>query len=111
MAIDITSGKVTGKFETKYPMRGALLATPELVCLPAIHPARSMPSTQRRGGNLWEFNTNAGVNAPPMTFSVDGKQYVAILVGMGGARDKWFIASTKGLEKMAPGSMLYVFSL
>ena len=26
-----------------------------------------------------------------MTFTVDGKQYVAILVGLGGAWDKWFI--------------------
>ena len=60
---------------------------------------------------LWEFNTNAGVNAPPMTFAVDGKQYVAILVGMGGAWDKWFIESTKGLEKVPPSSMLFVFSL
>ena len=60
---------------------------------------------------LWEFNTNAGVNAPPMTFAVDGKQYVAILVGMGGAWDKWFVELTKGLEKVPPSSMLFVFSL
>ena len=31
---------------------------------------------------LWEFNTGGGVNAPPMTFTVDGKQYV--VVGAGG---------------------------
>ncbi len=61
--------------------------------------------------SLWEFDTGAGVNAPPMTFSVDGKQYVAILVGMGGAWDKWFVDGTPELKKMQPGSMLYVFSL
>ena len=31
------------------------------------------------------FDTNTGVNAPPITFAVDGKQYVAILAGLGGA--------------------------
>jgi hypothetical protein len=36
-----------------------------------------------------------------MTFSVDGKQYVAVLVGMGGAWDKWFIDSTPELKKNA----------
>jgi alcohol dehydrogenase (cytochrome c) len=46
-----------------------------------------------------------------MTFSVDGKQYVAILVGLGGAWDKWFVEGTKGLEKMQPSSMLFVFGL
>jgi alcohol dehydrogenase (cytochrome c) len=60
---------------------------------------------------LWTFNTGSGVNAPPMTYSVDGKQYVAILVGLGGAWPKWFVDGTKGLEKVQPSSMLYVFSL
>ncbi|WP_246775540.1 hypothetical protein [Methylobacterium aquaticum] len=46
-----------------------------------------------------------------MTFTVDGKQYVAILVGLGGAWDKWFIDSTPELKNIQTGSMLYVFAL
>ena len=30
---------------------------------------------------LWSFNTGTGINAPPITYSVNGKQYVAVLVG------------------------------
>ena len=30
---------------------------------------------------LWSFNAGTGINAPPITFSVNGKQYVAVLVG------------------------------
>jgi alcohol dehydrogenase (cytochrome c) len=60
---------------------------------------------------LWEFRSGGGVDAPPMTFSVDGKQYVAILVGLGGAWDKWFIDSTPELKAIQPGSTLYVFAL
>jgi alcohol dehydrogenase (cytochrome c) len=109
-AIDVVSGKVTAKFETKYPMLGGLLATPELVF--AGHPSGEVYALDAKTlDKLWEFNTNAGVSAPPMTFSVDGKQYVAILVGLGGAWDKWFVESTKGLEKMQPSSMLFVFGL
>jgi alcohol dehydrogenase (cytochrome c) len=51
------------------------------------------------------------VNAPPMTFTVDGKQYIAVLVGMGGAWDKWFVDSTPELKKIQPSSTLYVFAL
>ena len=60
---------------------------------------------------LWEFKTGGGVNAPPITFSADGKQYVAILVGLGGSWDKWFIESTPELKQIQTGSMLYVFAL
>jgi alcohol dehydrogenase (cytochrome c) len=36
---------------------------------------------------------------------------VAILVGQGGAWDKWFIDSTPELKAIRPSSALYVFSL
>ena len=62
------------------------------------------------GCHKWHGN-GGGVNAPPMTFAVDGKQYIAILVGLGGAWDKWFIDATPELKRIQPGSMLYVFAL
>ena len=52
---------------------------------------------------LWSFNTGGGVSAPPMTFTVDGKQYIAILVGQGGAWDKWFIELDARAEADAAG--------
>jgi alcohol dehydrogenase (cytochrome c) len=35
------------------------------------------------GEVLWEFPTNSGVYAPPSSFSVDGKQYIAVVSGWG----------------------------
>jgi alcohol dehydrogenase (cytochrome c) len=109
-AIDVTTGKEVGKFETPFPLLGGLLTTPDLVW-------GGLPSGEVFALNgkslekLWEFNTGGGVSAPPMTFTAGGKQYVAILVGQGGAWDKWFIEATPELKKVAPSSMLYVFSL
>ena len=37
------------------------------------------------GAELWRFNAGLGVSAPPITYSVAGRQYVALLVGWGGA--------------------------
>jgi alcohol dehydrogenase (cytochrome c) len=34
------------------------------------------------GKQLWQFHAGAGVNAPPSSYTVDGKQYV--VVGAGG---------------------------
>lgn len=109
-AIDVPTGKVVGKLDTYFPQLGGLLATPDLVF--ASQPSGEVIAHDARTlEKLWEFNTGGGVNAPPITFSVDGKQYVAILVGLGGAWDKWFIESTPELKKIQPGSMLYVFAL
>jgi quinohemoprotein ethanol dehydrogenase len=36
------------------------------------------------GEDLWTMNLGNGISAPPITYSVDGKQYVALLVGWGG---------------------------
>jgi alcohol dehydrogenase (cytochrome c) len=36
------------------------------------------------GKLLWEFTTGSGITAPPTTFVVDGKQYLAVHSGWGG---------------------------
>ncbi len=38
----------------------------------------------KSGKLLWEFPTNSGILAPPTTFTVDGKQYLAVMSGWGG---------------------------
>ena len=37
------------------------------------------------GEKLWSVNLGSGISAPPITYEVDGKQYVSLLVGFGGA--------------------------
>ena len=110
-AIDVTTGKVAHKFKTKYPMLGGMLTTAGDLVFVGEPSGEVMALDAANLEKLWSFHTNAGVNAPPMTYSIDGKQYVAILVGLGGAWPKWFVDGTEGLEKMEPSSMLYVFSL
>jgi alcohol dehydrogenase (cytochrome c) len=110
-AIDVTTGKLAGKFKTRYPLLGGILTTAGDLVFTGEPSGEFMALDAATLQPLWSFHTNAGINAPPMTFSVDGKQYVALLVGLGGAWPKWFVDGTHGLEKMAPSSMLYVFGL
>jgi alcohol dehydrogenase (cytochrome c) len=35
------------------------------------------------GKLLWEFPTNSGILAPPVSFTVDGRQYIAVQSGWG----------------------------
>ncbi|HEY2378493.1 MAG TPA: methanol/ethanol family PQQ-dependent dehydrogenase [Gemmatimonadaceae bacterium] len=80
----------------------------------------------RTGRELWKFKTGSGIVGQPMTYrGPDGKQYVAILSGIGGwpgaivaanldARDSsaalGFVNAMKDLpQKTTKGGMLYVF--
>ena len=36
---------------------------------------------EKSGEKLWRFNCGAGVNAPPISYAIDGKQYVAVAAG------------------------------
>jgi mono/diheme cytochrome c family protein len=37
------------------------------------------------GKELWSYETTNGIIAAPMTYAIDGEQYVAVMVGYGGA--------------------------
>ncbi len=39
----------------------------------------------KTGEQLWKMNLTTGILAPPMSYAVDGEQYVAVLAGYGGA--------------------------
>ncbi|MCB1714514.1 MAG: PQQ-dependent dehydrogenase, methanol/ethanol family [Candidatus Competibacteraceae bacterium] len=110
-AIDVATGKVVAKHETKYPMLGGMLSTAGDLVFTGQPAGEFVALDAKTLDELWRFETNAGINAPPMTFSIDGKQYIGLLVGLGGAWPKWFVDGTDGLEKMEPSSMLYVFAL
>ncbi len=57
----------------------------------------------KTGKELWKFQTGSGINASPITYELDGKQYVAILSGLGGDPSFYYSAPK--------GGMLWVFSL
>ena len=110
-AMDVNTGTVAGKYETEYPMYGGLLATKGGLIFGGQPDGRVFAIDSDTMEELWSFSTNTSINAPPISFEVDGKQYVAILAGAGGAWPLWFLSATPGLEKMEPGQMLFVFAL
>ncbi|MBT8221509.1 MAG: c-type cytochrome, partial [Bacteroidia bacterium] len=57
------------------------------------------------GEALWQFDVRGGAIAPPVTYEVDGEQYITIAVGWGGYRGMLFKAAT-----LHPGTV-YTFKL
>ena len=56
---------------------------------------------------VWSFNVGSGINAPAVTYAVNGKQYVAVLVGSRQPANVWSYAPE--LKHTSTASMLYVF--
>ncbi len=64
------------------------------------------------GDKLWEIDVQRGVSAAPISYTIDGKQHVAILAGYGGLASFGIPAMTKeGWRYKAPGIRLLSFSL
>src|SRR5688572_20709311 len=67
------------------------------------------------GKLLWETKTSSGVEGPPSTFEVDGKQYVAVMTGWGadanGAGGTVARLLGEPVPTVAIGGALYVFAV
>jgi alcohol dehydrogenase (cytochrome c) len=59
---------------------------------------------------VWKINLGTGFNAPPMTFEVNGKQYIAILSGLSPISKRRH-SHTPELREMRHQTMLFVFGL
>jgi alcohol dehydrogenase (cytochrome c) len=59
---------------------------------------------------LWKINVGAGFTAPPMTFEVDGKQYVAIASGPSQPALRR-LSNSPELKEQRNATVLYVFGL
>jgi quinohemoprotein ethanol dehydrogenase len=67
------------------PWNGGTLVTAGNLVFQGTADARFVAYAADNGRQLWEELTGAGVIAAPVTYMVDGNQYVSILAGWGGA--------------------------
>ncbi len=81
VAVDYNTGKVKWSVKTPEPMIGGALATAGGVVFAGEANGHFKAYDARNGAILWDFVAGAGVNAPPSTYMVGGKQYVVVAAG------------------------------
>jgi PQQ-dependent dehydrogenase (methanol/ethanol family) len=81
-AVDYNTGKIKWQVKTPEPMIGGILATGGGVVFTGEANGWFKAYDAKTGSVLWKFQAGAGVNAPPSSYMVGGKQY--IVVGAGG---------------------------
>ncbi len=65
----------------------------------------------KTGKELWNFQTGSGVVAPPVTWDMDGEQYIAVVSGWGGAVPLWGGDVAKQVSLLNQGGSVWVFKL
>jgi alcohol dehydrogenase (cytochrome c) len=108
-ALDPVTGETKVNLKLEYPnMSGALATAGNLVFIGhadgqlTAHDAKTLKE-------VWSYNTGSGINAPPIAYSVNGRQYIAVLVG---SRQALFVLqNAPELKNTSTASMLYVFGL
>jgi alcohol dehydrogenase (cytochrome c) len=81
-AVNYNTGKIKWQVKTPEPMIGGILATAGGLVFTGEGNGKFAAYNSSTGKELWNFRAGAGVNAPPSTYMVGGKQY--IVVGAGG---------------------------
>ena len=81
-AVDYNTGKIRWQVKTPQPMIGGIMsATAGGVVFAGEANGRFRAYDATNGKVLWTFNAGAGVNAPPSSYTVGGKQYVVVAAG------------------------------
>jgi glucose dehydrogenase len=95
-AIDPETGKIKWQYKADEPMLGGVLATAGNVVFAGEMNGDFDAFNAATGQKLWHFNLGSGVNAPPITYRVDGKQYIAVAAGGNAANGNPVLMKEKG---------------
>ena len=80
-AVDYNTGKIAWQVKTEQPMIGGILATAGGLVFTGEGNGQFKAYNAKTGAALWRFQAGAGVNAPPASYTVNGKQYVVVAAG------------------------------
>ena len=81
VALDPTNGKTIWQFETLSSPTAGVLATAGGLVFSADNQGYLFALDAKTGKALWKFNTGATVIAPPISYSLNGRQYIAVAAG------------------------------
>ena len=80
-AVNLDTGKLAWKADTAQPLMGGVLATAGNLVFTGEGNGSFNAYDAKNGKKLWSFNCGAGVNSPPVSYEIGGKQYIAVAAG------------------------------
>jgi PQQ-dependent dehydrogenase (methanol/ethanol family) len=108
-AVNVDTGKIAWQQATEFPMIGGVMATASDLVFTGEQDGNFDAFDARNGKKLWSFNLGAGVSGPPVTYSVKGRQYVAVAAGGLSANGHPRLLASRG--RTAFGDVIAIFAL
>jgi alcohol dehydrogenase (cytochrome c) len=109
-AVDPSTGKKVAQQPVDHPVYSGVVSTAGGLVFTTTIDGTIYALDDETLKPLWTFNAGALSSAPPMTYAVNGKQYVAVLIG-GNNIAKQFLDKTPNLKDLQTTSTLLVFGL
>ncbi|MFB0613115.1 outer membrane protein assembly factor BamB family protein [Aurantiacibacter poecillastricola] len=81
--IDMETGEVAWEHRRRAPYNAGILATGSGLLFTGAMDREFLAYDQSSGEQVWRSGLTGVPNASPITYAVDGKQYVAVVTGMG----------------------------
>jgi alcohol dehydrogenase (cytochrome c) len=110
-AIDPKTGEIKWTYKNKAPLWGGVLATAGGLVFTGNPEGYLMAFDAETGEMLYKFNTGSGVVSSPITWKMDGEQYVTIVSGWGGAVPLWGGEVAKEVKDINQGGSVWTFKL
>ena len=111
-AINLDSSHRAWNHESELPWDAGAMSTAGGLVFSGSAKGRLYAFDAHTGKVLWRSpQLSSGIIAPPVTYLVNGKQYVAILAGWGGGTPIWGGDMVKSVSDIPRGGHLYVFAL
>lgn len=81
VALDPTTGTTKWRFEMVHEPSGGMLATAGGLVFTGDNFGYLIALDARTGKPVWRFQTGGSIVAPPISYALDGKQYIAVAAG------------------------------
>ncbi|MEY2891256.1 MAG: hypothetical protein RJA98_1164 [Pseudomonadota bacterium] len=110
-AVDPKTGKIVWESKNNAPLWGGVLTTGGNLVFWGTPEGYLQAADAKTGKIVWKFQTGSGVVAPPVTWTQNGEQYVAVASGWGGAVPLWGGDVAKRVNYLEQGGSMWVFKL
>ena len=110
-AIDPTTGEVKWEYKNNAPLWAGVMTTAGGLVFTGTPEGHLKAFDDETGEELWSFQTGSGIVGQPVTWDMDGEQYVSVISGWGGAVPLWGGEVAKKVNYLNQGGLLWVFKV
>ncbi len=110
-AIEPLSGKIVWTAKEKLPLWSGTLTTKGGLVFTGTSDGYVKAFDAKNGKELWKFQTGSGVVSIPVTWEMDGKQYIGMGSGYGGAVPLWGGDIAELTKPVSQGGSFWVFEI